>query len=439
MMALSVVKISLVLVLLVAFLRATSLLGEKGCLSAEVLRKTVHTGLGVTCLSFPWVFSSVWELAALFVGVLALLLAVRSFAFLRARFGCGLYGVKRNSVGELLFGLSVMLLFVYARDIPVLYVLPLLILTLSDSAAALAGTRFGRLTFQVQAGWKSWEGTLVFCAVTVLLSFFVLGLLTDASLTRILCIALLLGLMGCLVEAVSWHGLDNLSVPLGMYLLLEGFLERSLQSLALTLLFLLGCILCMQKLNRFGQLNVHALLGVVIAAFFFWETGGALWLAGPLIVLVCHVVLASLQGGRDEYGIGAVLSLVSCGIGWLFVSRHMQYDYAFLLFILSMAIHLQIMVLLRIRALRQKPAEYPLVLSVSVFSGWIFMPVLLFAYGTGTTPILLYLSVLTIMAGGGIVLSVKGENLGSGRWIQQTFYAMAGSIFGLVPVYLLTQ
>ena len=436
-MFLSAVKICLVLALLAGFLRGTSLLGETGRLGAEVLRKIVHVGLGMTCLVFPWVFSSVFELAALFVGVLALLLAVRSVPRLRTKYGGGLYGVKRDSVGDLLFGLSVVLLFAYARDVPALYVLPLLILTLSDSAAALAGVRFGRHAFQVPAGSKSWEGALAFCAVTVLLSLFVLGLLTDAGPARIVCIALLLGLVGCLVEAVSWHGLDNLFVPLGMHLLLGGLLEKSPQSLALTLLFLVGLMLCIRKLSQFGQLNVHALIGTVIAAFFFWETGGPLWLAGPLIVFVCHVLLASLQGGGNEYGIGAVLSVVSCGIVWLFVGRHAHYPYAFLLFILSMAIHLQIMVLLRIRALRQKPAEYPLVLAASLFSGWVFMPVLLFAYGTGTTNMELYASALAIMAGGGVLLRVRGENADSGRWFQQTFYAMGGSLLGLIPIWTL--
>ena len=438
-MLLSVVKISLVLALLAGFLRGTSLLGEKGRLGAEALRKTVHVGLGSACLTFPWVFSSVLELAALFTGVLALLLAVRSVPFLRAKYGGGLYGVKRDSVGDLLFGLSVFLLFVYARDVPALYVLPLLILTLSDSAAALAGVHFGRHSFEVPAGWKSWEGTIVFCVVTVLLSLLVLGLLTDAGPARIICIALLLGLVGCLVEAVSWHGWDNLFVPLGMHLLLGGLLEKSPQSLALTLLFLVGLIVCIRKLSRFGELTVHALIGAAIAAFFFWETGGPLWLAGPFIVFVCHVLLACLQGGEDEYGIGAVLSVVSCGIAWLFVGRHTQYHYAFLLFVLSMAIHLQIMVLLRIRALREKPAEYPLVLAVSFFSGWMFMPVLLLAYETGTANILLYASCLAIMAGGGVLFRVRGESCGGGRWFQQTFYAMAGSILGLVPVWILAR
>ena len=438
-MLLSIVKICLVLALLAGFLRGTSLLGETGRLGAEVLRKTVHVGLGMACLTFPWVFSSVLELTALFAGVLALLLAVRSVPFLRAKYGGGLYGVKRDSVGDLLFGLSVVLLFAYARDMPALYVLPLLILTLSDSAAALAGVRFGRHTFQVPAGWKSWEGSLAFCAVTVLLSLLVLGLLTDAGPARIICIALLLGLVGCLVEAVSWHGWDNLFVPLGMHLLLGGLLAKSPQSLALTLLFLIGIIVCVRKLSRFGELTVHALIGAAIAAFFFWETGGPLWLAGPFIVFVCHVLLACLQGGEDEYGIGAVLSVVSCGIAWLFVGRHTQYPYAFLLFILSMAIHLQIMVLLRIRALREKPAEYPLVLAVSFFSGWMFMPVLLFAYETGTANILIYASSLAIMAGGGVLFRVRGESCGGGRWFQQTFYAMAGSILGLVPVWVLAR
>jgi len=438
-MMFSAMKIGAVLALLACFLRITSVLAEKECLGAEGLRKIVHAGLGIACLPFYWFFSSVSELAILLAGVLGILLAVRFVPFLRAALGKGLYGVNRNSAGDLLFGLSVLLLFAYARAIPVLYVLPLLVLTLSDSAAALAGVNFGRHVFQVPAGKKSWEGTAVFFAVTVLLSLAALSLLTDAEALKIVGIALILGLVGCMVEAVSWHGLDNLFVPLGIHLLLGGLLEKSLSSLFLALLVLLGLILFMRKIGRFAQLDVHALISSLVAAFFFWEVGGLQWLVGPLVVFICHILLARLQGDEGEYSIGAVLSVISCGVIWLFVERHTAYPYAFLLFTLSMAVHLQIMVLLRIRVLRQKEAEYPLVLIVSLFSGWMFMPMLLLAYGMDTVNVLLlYVSALCIMAGGGILLSIRGKHSGRGRWFQQTFYAMGASVLGLIPVWALT-
>ena len=438
-MMLSASTIAGIVVLLACFLRATTVLGERGTLGPEALRKIVHMGLGVVCLSFPWIFASVTELVVLCVCVLVLLLGVRSVPVLRARLGGGLYGVKRDSVGDLLFSVSVVLLFLYAKDTPALYVLPLLILTLSDSAAALAGTRFGRHFFQIPSGRKSWEGTFAFCGVTVLLSGLTLWLLTPLVPAAVFCIALLLGIVGCMVEAVSWHGADNLLVPLGMHLLLSGLVEKSPQALALTLLFLAGFILCMLKISRFGQLSTHALIGSAIAAFFFWEAGGPLWLAGPLIVFMCHVLLTTLQGKDDEYSFRAVLSVISCGIVWLFVYRHSLYPFAFLLFVLSMAIHLQIIVLLRIRALRGKQAEYPLVLAVCLFSGWLFLPVLLFFYGTDARYAPLYLSSLALMAAGGVAFRVKGERDGGGRWLRQTFYAMGGSLLGLVPVWIFTR
>lgn len=427
------------LILLIGVLRITTSLGEQGRLGPESSRKAVHVGLGVACLSFPWVFHALWELGILFAGVLCLLLAVRYVPVLRLKLGGGLYGVHRDSIGDLLFGLSVVLLFAYARSSPALYVLPLLILTLSDSAAALAGVRFGRHVFAVPSGKKSWEGAFAFCIVTVLLSMGVLAGITDLDPARIICISLLLGLVGCMVEAVSWHGLDNLFVPLGMHLLLSGLLERTLPSLSLTLLFLVGFILFIQKIRHFGKLSVHALIGAAIAAFFFWEAGGAVWLAGPLVIFLCHILLSSLQGGEDEYGIRAILSVSSCGIVWLFLSKHLHFPYAFLLFTLSMGIHLQIMLLLRIRMLRQKPAEYPLVLAASLFSGWMFMPLPLLVYGAAHPNIPLYLSAFGIMAGGGILLRVKGGSADGGRWFQQTFYAMGGSLLGLIPVWIFTQ
>ena len=45
---------------------------------------------------------------------------------------------------------------------PVLYVLPILILTLCDAASALVGSRYGKRIFRIEEGSKSIEGVVVF-------------------------------------------------------------------------------------------------------------------------------------------------------------------------------------------------------------------------------------------------------------------------------------
>lgn len=440
-MTVAAFKIGLVLLILLIFLRATSLAGEKCKISPELLRKAVHIGLGLTCLTFPWLFATVCEIVILGVAVTAVLGVIRSRPALRVWFGGGLYGVERNSAGDLLFGLAVVFLFIAARSEPALYVLPLLIMTLADSAAALAGVSFGRHSFVVPAGRKSWEGMLAFFGVTVLLVTVILQGLTDTGPAEAVGVALIMGLVICMAEAVAWHGLDNLLVPLGSYLLLGQLAGKNFSQLAVTLLFLVTSIILALKFSAFSRLSTHSLIGAVMAAFFFWATGGPLWLAGPLIVFLLHILLSALKGDEsdDGYGIQAVMSVVFCGVIWrfvdsVFVNPIFGFTGSFFLFNLAMAIHFQIILLLRIRGRRQKKAEYPLVTAVSLVAGWMYLPPLLLFYNTSPLNPAVYLSGWLIMAVGGLALTVREDGNTGGRWLQQTLLALGGSALGLIPL-----
>ncbi len=435
-MTAAALKIGLVLLILLGFLRATTVAGERWAVSPELLRKAVHIGLGLTCLVFPWLFSHPGEIVILGAGVTVLLLLIRSRSALRSRFGGGLYGVERDSAGDLLFGLSVVILFIGARGEPALYVLPLLIMTLADSAAALAGTRFGRHSFAVPAGRKSWEGTLAFFGVTVFLVAVILQGLTDTGPAEAIGISLIMGLVICMAEAVAWHGLDNLLVPLGSFLLLGQLAEKTFPQLAGSLLFLALFIILIRKYSPFSRLSTHSLIGAVMAAFFFWETGGPLWLAGPMLVFLLHILLNALKGDESDegYGIQAVMSVVFCGVVWRFVESITGYSGTFFLFSLAMAIHFQIIVLLRIRGRRQKTAEYPLVVAVSLVAGWMYLPPLLWFYQAAPLSPAVYPAGWLIMALGGVVLTVREEGNTGGRWMRQTLFALGGSALGFIPL-----
>ena len=440
-MMFSLLKIAAILILLSAFLFGTSVIARKTQLSAELLRKMVHSGLGLVCASFPWVFHATWELVVLCAGVLVLLLSIRYHPALRQHMGQGLYGIKRSSVGDLLFGITVVLLFHYSQGQHALYVLPLLILTLSDSAAALIGSRYGRHTFHIIGGQKSWEGCIAFFVVTWLLSVGVLCWLTELSFLHILLIASILGLIGSMVEAVSWHGWDNLFVPLGLFLLLESLSTRSSLQLLLALGVLATILLSARKLSQYSQLNTHALLAALLAACFFWETGGAHWLLPPLIVFALHIMLSCLQNSPYEegYRIDSVISIVAAGIIWIFFSRQSMLSSAYYLFTLSMAIHVQIMILLRIRTQREHPSEYPLVILIAMFSGWVFLPALLLQYPITPPNMFFYACGFLIMAIGGMILQVNTHKTTClNRWIIQGVYATTGSILGFLPIYCYT-
>jgi phytol kinase len=226
--------------ILIAMLVTMRLLGSRraeALLAPEIRRKLLHLSMGGVSLCLPLIFDSpaqVWCLAGLTFGVLAIIRATRQ---LKTGIGGALHSIERNSVGELCFPLGVATLFSLAGGSYLLYLVPMLILTLGDSLAALAGIYYGRCRFLTADGYKTIEGSATLFVVSlacVLLPFGFAGTVTPGPL---LLIALNLALLITLVEAICWRGMDNFAIPVAACYLLDVFLPLdagSLLSLALS-------------------------------------------------------------------------------------------------------------------------------------------------------------------------------------------------------------
>jgi len=212
-------------------------------LSAELSRKLFHIGGGLTTLSFPWIFSSAWPVILLALVTIPALLALKYMHAFKGNLGAVLYRVDRASLGELYFPLSVCLLFVCAHAQTLLFLTPVLILTLADPAAAAIGCRYGQLRYTIVKGRKSVEGSAAFFLVAFVCILYPLLILSPTGLGEAALIASLVGLLATLTEAVAWEGLDNLFIPIFTALLLAGLLQLNLPFLLLDLGLTLG-LLC---------------------------------------------------------------------------------------------------------------------------------------------------------------------------------------------------
>ena len=134
-------------------------------LQPEVLRKGLHVTMGLTTLSFPWLFDSGWPVILVVLACTAAFIALHARLPLLRRLGEALSHVKRVSVGEFCFVAATGIMFFLAADDPVLYCIPLLLLTLADAAAALVGTAYGRHRYATMWDYKSVEGSAAFFAV----------------------------------------------------------------------------------------------------------------------------------------------------------------------------------------------------------------------------------------------------------------------------------
>jgi phytol kinase len=128
-----------------------------------------------------------------------------------------LYNTGRPSLGEVCFPLAVALVYLLAHGEPHAYVIPLLLLTLADPAAALVGTRCGHTT---DRNGKTFAGSLAFFIVALVCSAGGL-LLTGLAAGTALAVGGLLAGVTTEIERRSRLGLDNLFVPVGSCILLR--------------------------------------------------------------------------------------------------------------------------------------------------------------------------------------------------------------------------
>jgi len=204
-----------------ALIAGLRVLRDAGAANPELLRKLLHIGMGVVSLSLPWLFDTAWPVLVM-ASLFGLGLVGGRFSPVWRRIADGIvYGVRRHSFGDLCFPVAIAALFLVSARDPVTFSIPILTMTLADAAAALVGTRRGAHVFRRPGREKSIEGSVAFFIVALPCAYVPLQVWSGGDWVAMLLLSLNLALLATLVEAVSWNGLDNLTVPLAVFLLLR--------------------------------------------------------------------------------------------------------------------------------------------------------------------------------------------------------------------------
>jgi phytol kinase len=411
----------------------------------EWIRKLLHMGMGLVAVSFPWVFPSAWPVLALAIITSAGLLAVRLVERLRSQVGDVLGGVARESLGEIYFPLGVALVFALSlreeqepfERRALLYCVPILILALADAMAALIGVRYGRLPYSTVEGHKTTEGSFAFFAVAFAATLYPLLRWDHAEPERAWLIALLLGFLAMMFEAIAWHGLDNLVLPLVTFLLLKNYLNLDVAELmkrvAVTGALVGFALVYRQRTTLAGS----ALLGAALVGYLSWSLGGWHWLLPPLLFFVSYKLLPT---GRNEHcrrvhNVQAVLCVSSAGLFWLFLATALDRQALLFPYTLAFAAHLSIIGTARLkRGFPHLPGWAALLACIP--AGWLlfFVPMLLAEEMQQTLPCF-------VLAPGGVSLATVGFYLtqpamedcpaDGPRWLRQAAWALLGSGVGL--------
>lgn len=307
-------KIGGLFLLLITLLFAIHHLARRFNWRAEWQRKTLHIAVGSTALTFPWLFEQAWQVVTVGAIGMAIMLALRTVPILRTSLGRCVHDVNRSSLGELYLSSSIVVLFWLTDGQGLHYFLPLLILTFADASAALVGIQLGKHRFALLDGTKSWEGTATFAIIAFALSLLSLAQFTGLPGSAIVGLALSVSFLSLLIELVAWHGLDNLLLPLGVYLCLDPLLAQK-SALLFDHLLVLGSLLVL-VLVWDSRCSLHLrMMGMLLLACLLFG-GTLLWLAALLAILYCHHQLAQVW---EEHEIGIVGPLP--GYLWLGLAR----------------------------------------------------------------------------------------------------------------------
>ncbi|WP_227789075.1 MULTISPECIES: diacylglycerol/polyprenol kinase family protein [unclassified Nodularia (in: cyanobacteria)] len=218
----TVVAVWVSLILLVAWVVHRFAQGDP-----EIVRKIVHIGTGNVIL-LAW-----WLDVPASLGITASIVA-SAITLLSYRFPLlpGINSVGRQSLGTFFYAVSMGILIACFWHIqqPQYAAIGIMVMAWGDGLAALIGQRFGKHKYQVLGAQKSWEGSLTMALVSYLISSLIL-LSVEGNIWQTWVISLAIAFAATSLEAISFLGIDNLTVPLGSaglaFVLIDIFLHHS--------------------------------------------------------------------------------------------------------------------------------------------------------------------------------------------------------------------
>ena len=424
-----------VLIAVLSYYRHRRLIGP------ELSRKLLHVGMGFVVLTFPWLFPRPWPVLVLSGVFVLLFLARKVFKRATASLSDVIDGVGRSSLGELYFAVSVAVVFLFARGDKMLFVIPMLLLTLPDAVAALVGVRYGQHAYWTgPTALKSAEGSVAFFAVAGLSVHVPLLLFTPTGRLETLLIACTLALLAMLLEGVAWRGADNLLVPLGAFILLRAFLRMDQVALAECLAVAAACLAFTMVWRRRSTLDGGAVLSAALVLYVAWALGGWRWLLAPATNLAAYAILwprterERLRGHNTH----AVVSVAAAGLVWLFLQQTVERVNFFYPYTLAFAVHLAIIGVVRLRRLYPQLSTLTL-LATCAFKGWLllFVPYVAVTGAEGLHLALAGLALPFVAAAAGAFYVTQPGILDCPadlpRWVRQGGYAALASAAGLLP------
>ena len=171
---------------------------------SELSRKLIHILVGSFVAFWPYIMS------VNSIRIISVLFTIVVFSSMKFNIFKSIHSVKRDSLGEIYFAISVGLI-TFINPSHLVYTISLLTMSLADGLAALVGTYYGmNRKYKVYGRSKTVLGSLTFFIVALVLILIYIDKTGHVFSLGYLAVAA--GLT--LIENISPKGMDNLLVPL---------------------------------------------------------------------------------------------------------------------------------------------------------------------------------------------------------------------------------
>jgi phytol kinase len=247
-----------------------------------------------------------------------------------------------------------------------------------------------------------------------------------------------IALIVALLEAVAWRGLDNILIPLGVFLLLHIYSDMPLKFLVFRFVAAVLLLTLVLLYRSRTTLEGSALLASVLVLYASWALGGWRWLLAPAVLFVSYSLFfpgkpAEIGNKHNIYG---VTSVAFAGLFWIFLANIGNREDLLFPYTVGYTFHLAVLgwTLICVRFPARSPwASGPLL----VVQAWllIFIPYVL---AQGVTAASLEQAALALLACSlGFAAfclieptSLHGYSVKPSRWVRQA--ALALIISGLI-------
>jgi phytol kinase len=206
------------LAIIASLLLVTEYLWRKKIVEVETSRKMVHIGTGVVIAFWPYILD--WWI----IQALSLVMLIAIFISFKFHIFKSIHSVQRMTRGEILFPIGVGLCALLEPPEWV-FTAAILHLALADGMAALVGIRFGKdMQYTVWGNLKSVAGSAAFFITSVLIFVGAVVLTPQYDHLQLIGWFVFSAVLLTVAENVSPYGLDDLTVPVGVVLLMTTFL-----------------------------------------------------------------------------------------------------------------------------------------------------------------------------------------------------------------------